>query len=114
MGPRPLRTTADKSIEDVSSAYIKLGYTSEHAELLAVEAADGPDDYILNLHKAAMTSATSSEKAELCKALTLIGLSRHSVIMQRLGNSGQTILTVDEAYSALSAPKDSIDDGLIM
>ncbi len=34
--------------------------------------------------------------------------------MKRLGGSGQTFLSVDEAYRALSAPKESIDDGLIM
>lgn len=34
--------------------------------------------------------------------------------MKRLGGSGQTFLSFDEAYRALSAPRDSIDDGLIM
>lgn len=34
--------------------------------------------------------------------------------MINLGRSGKTDMSVDDAYSALSAPKESIDDGLIM
>lgn len=102
------------SAEDVANAYVRIGYTQDHAEALSVEAEDAPDDYILDLHKKAMTASSTSEKPEISRALVLIGKSRNSELMQKLGHSGQTILSVDDAYQALSAPRDSIDDGLIM
>jgi ubiquitin carboxyl-terminal hydrolase 25/28 len=48
------------------------------------------------------------------QALELIGRERNNAMMRRLGGSGGSLLSLEEAYAALSAPADSIDDGLIM
>ena len=99
----------------MQSAYARVGYTQDQIDLILVEAADAPEAYILDLHRKAMQTATSAtERAEIGQALLLIGRARNSETMKRLGGSGQTFLSVDEAYRALSAPKNSIDDGLIM
>ena len=82
---------------------------------IGVEATEAPESYILDLHKKAMQASSNAvERSELAQVLTLIGRDRDSDIMKRLGGSGQTFLSVDEAYRALSAPRESIDDGLVM
>ena len=97
------------------NAYKRIGYDDSHATLIGVEPEDAPEDYILNLHKTAMQSASAGwERNEICSALELIGRDRESKTMLRLAKSGHTFLSVDEAYAALSAPRDCIDDGLIM
>lgn len=76
---------------------------------------EAPDTYIYDLHKSAMKSATSpAERLEISEALKLIGRARKSEAMQKMAENGQTMLSVAEAYAALSAPNDSIDEGLIM
>jgi ubiquitin carboxyl-terminal hydrolase 25/28 len=100
------------STVDLDEAYRSIGY---NGELIGVDAEDAPEDYILSVHKSAMGNTTSAaERQRLSEALVLIGKARGSATMQRLGEGGQTSLSVDEAYAALSAPRDSIDDGLIM
>lgn len=80
-----------------------------------VEAEDAPDEEILRMHRVAVQSALDSkDKAFMCLALDLIGRHRKNHDMRRLGGSGQSLMSVEEAYAALSAPADSIDDGLIM
>jgi ubiquitin carboxyl-terminal hydrolase 25/28 len=34
--------------------------------------------------------------------------------MRLMGERGQTVMSVDDAYNALGAPRDAVDDGLIM
>lgn len=86
-----------------------------HGEDIGIDASEAPDSYILDLHKTAIqATTTAAQRSELAQALTLLGRERDSEVMKRLGGSGQTFLSVDEAYAALSAPKQSIDDGLIM
>ncbi|OCF36740.1 hypothetical protein I316_01336 [Kwoniella heveanensis BCC8398] len=96
-------------------AYDAIGYTSSHAEEICVMPHEAPEDYILNMHKKAVQAATSpNERWELSRALLLIGRERKSELMQRLGDSGQTLMSVEEAYAALSCPMDAVDDGLLM
>jgi ubiquitin carboxyl-terminal hydrolase 25/28 len=100
---------------DIQAAYARIGFTQEQVDLIGVEAAEAPESYILDLHKKAVQASSSpAERPEIAQALTLIGRERNSEVMRRLGRSGQTHLSVDEAYAALSAPRNSIDDGLIM
>lgn len=100
---------------DLEQAYARIGYTKEYADAITVEADEAPPDEILKMHREANQRATNpSERAEVSQALKLIGKHRKDSMMERLGGSGQTVMSVDEAFSALSAPRDSIDDGLIM
>jgi ubiquitin carboxyl-terminal hydrolase 25/28 len=86
-----------------------------HASTISVEPQEAPEDYILELHKNKTRAATSaSERSALSQALTLIGRDRNSDVMIRLGENGQSFLSVNEAFSELSAPLDSVDEGLIM
>ncbi|WVF71581.1 hypothetical protein IAT40_006389 [Kwoniella sp. CBS 6097] len=103
------------TIDDVQKAYDAIGYTSSHAEMITVHAQEAPEEYILDMHKKAMQAATSPhERSELSRALILIGRERGSEVMKRLGESGQTLMSVEEAYAALSCPMDAVDDGLLM
>jgi len=80
-----------------------------------VEPEDAPEDYLLQLHKNATAASTNAvERTRLARALTLIGNTRNSELMTQLGGSGQTFLSLEEAYRSLSAPRDSVDDGLIL
>lgn len=82
---------------------------------IGVEPEDAPDEYILNQHRTATQAAsTQADKAECARALTLIGRARGSETMIRLGESGQTVMSVSEAYAALSCPQDAVDDGIVM
>lgn len=67
------------------------------------------------MHKKAVQATTNAAaRSDLAEALSLIGRDRGDSLMLRLARSGDTFLSLDEAYAALSAPRDSIDDGLIM
>lgn len=67
------------------------------------------------MHREATQKAGNQQEIkEISSALAVIGKHRKNAMMVRFGESGQSLMTVDEAYAALSAPKDSIDDGLIM
>ena len=100
---------------DVKTAYGLIGYTPEYARVICVDADEAPDDEILKMHRqASQQASTQQEKQELSTALATIGKHRKNAMMVRFGESGKSLMTVDEAYAALSAPKDSIDDGLIM
>ncbi|KAK8864283.1 hypothetical protein IAR55_001529 [Kwoniella newhampshirensis] len=115
-----LRVATERSLDkyssdDIDRAYQTIGYTSQHVEVIGVDAPEAPDDYVLDLHKRAVQTATSTqEKQDLARALVLLGRERNSDLMKRLGGSGQALISVDEAYAALSAPRDAVDDGLIM
>lgn len=100
---------------DVDAAYAKIGYTTEYAQVICVEPDEAPDDEILKMHReATQKAADQQDRQEISSALAIIGKHRKNAMMVRFGESGQSLMTVDEAYAALSAPKDSIDDGLIM
>ena len=101
-------------LADLRDAYARIGFTREYADTITVEPEEAPDHHILELHKTAAQGASASYRRELSQALLLIGRERQSESMQQLGQSGETFLSVDDAYAALSAPKESIDDGLIM
>lgn len=64
--------------------------------------------------EASQKAANHQDRQEISLALAVIGKHRKNAMMVRFAESGQSLMTVDEAYAALSAPKDSIDDGLIM
>lgn len=92
-----------------------IGYTTEYAQTICVEADEAPDDEILKMHREATQKASNQQdRQEISSALATIGKHRRNAMMVRFGESGQSLMTVEEAYAALSAPKDSIDDGLIM
>lgn len=100
---------------DLEQAYARIGYTKEYATAITVEADEAPDDEILKMHRdSTQRAGNPSERAEVSQALKMIGIHRKNSMMERLGGTGQSIMSVDEAFSALSAPRDSIDDGLIM
>jgi ubiquitin carboxyl-terminal hydrolase 25/28 len=99
----------------LQSAYEKIGYTDEYAMNIYVDAHEAPDEEILRMHRVAVQSVSNpADKAEMAQALEIIGKHRKNHTMRRLGGSGQSLMSVEEAYAALSAPADSIDDGLIM
>ncbi|WWC61766.1 uncharacterized protein I303_104351 [Kwoniella dejecticola CBS 10117] len=103
------------SSDEVDKAYNLIGYTPEYTETLCVLPSEAPDDHILDLHKKAVqSSSTSQEKQDLSKALIILGRERGSELMKTLGENGQTLMSVQEAYSALSCPEDAVDDGLLM
>ncbi|WWC89454.1 uncharacterized protein L201_004378 [Kwoniella dendrophila CBS 6074] len=103
------------SSDDLEKAYNLIGYTSDYAETLCVLPSEAPDSHIFDLHKKAVQSSSSaSERQNLSNALLLIGRERGSDVMKQLGESGQTLMSVQEAYSALNCPEDAIDDGLLM
>lgn len=102
-------------LDDVKEAYAKIGYDAAYAEALCVPPESAPDSHIFELHKKAMQAAPNqSERNDLSAALTLLGRERESDEMRKMGESGQTIMSVDDAYAALSAPRNAVDDGLIM
>ena len=99
----------------MQEAYEKIGYTKHYADTIFVEAHEAPDDEILRMHRVAVQSVSDPyEKTLMGLALDLIGRHRKNNQMRRLGASGKSLMSVEEAYAALSAPSDSIDDGLIM
>ncbi|ORY34116.1 hypothetical protein BCR39DRAFT_518545 [Naematelia encephala] len=109
------RSLGHFTLDDVRNAYDRIGYTRDHADTISVEPHESPDDYILDMHKNAMQATTSqAERGEVSRALALIGQHRHSQALIKMGESGRTAISVDEAYSALSAPRDAVDDGLIL
>ncbi|WRT66247.1 uncharacterized protein IL334_003200 [Kwoniella shivajii] len=115
-----MRVATERSLEkytsdDVDRAYNLIGYTSDYAETLCVLPHEAPDSHILDLHKKAIQAATTSNaKQDIARALIIIGKERNSDIMRQLGETGQTLMSVQEAYSALNCPEDAIDDGLLM
>ena len=104
------------ALADVEAAYDRIGYNSHHASDIGVEAADAPDSYILTRHRDAIHAASRdpAERSAIHRALQIIGLERKSEQLQEFGKEGKIFMSVDDAYAELSAPKDSIDDGLIM
>lgn len=67
------------------------------------------------MHQVAMKSCTTpSDRAEISQAIQLLGRHRKNAEMQRLGRAGSSLPTVEEAYEALSAPHDAVDDGLVL
>lgn len=99
----------------MNQAYDKIGYTKSYADSIFVEAEEAPDDEILRMHRVAVQSVSDpADKTAMDQALELIGRNRMNGTMRRLGKSGQSLMSLEEAYAALSAPPDSIDDGLIM
>ncbi|ORX36800.1 hypothetical protein BD324DRAFT_627205 [Kockovaella imperatae] len=108
------RSMGRYTIADLREAYSKIGFTPEYASEITVEPEEAPDSHILELHKKACMAATTAERREISQALVLIGRDRDSQELQDLGKSGETFMSLDDAYAALSAPRDSIDDGLIM
>ncbi|WVQ72603.1 hypothetical protein IAR50_002161 [Cryptococcus sp. DSM 104548] len=115
-----LKVAMEKSMDkftenDLLRAYSLIGYTSEHAETICVAPHEAPDEYILDMHKTAIQACTSpSARQDVNKALAKIGKARESTMMQDMAEKGQTTVSVQEAYEALSAPRDAVDDGLIM
>jgi ubiquitin carboxyl-terminal hydrolase 25/28 len=102
-------------VDDLEEAYNKIGFSATYAREISVEPKEAPDSEILRMHQVAMKSCTNpADRAEISQAIELIGRHRKNSEMQRLGRSGKTILTVEEAYEALSAPQDAVDDGLIL
>nr|ODN88380.1 hypothetical protein L203_02993 [Cryptococcus depauperatus CBS 7841] len=100
---------------DVNRAYDLIGYTLSHAKEICVPPQDAPDEYILNMHKNAIQACTSpSQRLEINQALVLIGKERGNDEIKAMGEKGQTVVSVEEAYEALSAPRDAVDDGLMM
>lgn len=92
-----------------------IGYTPEHAREISVEPQEAPEHYVLDQHKSAMKAATTpGRRQDISNALKIIAKDRNSSVMMTLAENGQTMLTPEEAYAALSAPQDSIDEGLIM
>lgn len=118
MGKYTLSESRSKShadTGDISAAYAKIGYDDAYAEVICVTADDAPDNHIFEMHKkATQAAANQTERNELSQALALIGKHRGSAEMRRMGESGQTMMSVEDAYAALSAPRDAVDDGLIM
>jgi ubiquitin carboxyl-terminal hydrolase 25/28 len=111
----PCMLTATDEADEVQQAYARIGYTVEHASEIDVEASDAPVEYILDLHKKAVTASTSSvERQEVFDALKLIGRHRGSDEILGYANEGKTVMSVQDAYEALSCPMDAVDDGLIM
>lgn len=99
----------------MARAYQLIGYDDAHADKIGVDGVDAPQDYILKMHKEAVQAANSGvQRSDLAEALKLIGKDRDDALMMRLARSGDTFLSVEDAYQALSAPQDCIDDGLIM
>ncbi|EIW70776.1 hypothetical protein TREMEDRAFT_68214 [Tremella mesenterica DSM 1558] len=109
------RSMGAYTASDIQGAYARIGYDQAHAASIEVEAHDAPDEYILDMHKKTMqASSSASDRAEISAALVLIGRERRSENIQQIGRGGQTFISVEDAYSALSAPRDCIDDGLVM
>ena len=98
----------------MAEAYSKIGFTQDYAAEITVEPEEAPDSHILELHKRANQGASASERREISQALIIIGRDRGSKEMQDLGESGESFMSLEDAYAALSAPRNSIDDGLIM
>ncbi|KIR77297.1 ubiquitin carboxyl-terminal hydrolase 25/28 [Cryptococcus gattii E566] len=111
-----MERSLDKYTDDeVLKAYSLIGYTRQHAEDISIPPQGAPDEYILSMHKSAIQASTSSQqRQDLNKALVLIGRERRSEQLKSMGENGQTLVSVQEAYEALSAPRDAVDDGLIM
>lgn len=83
--------------------------------MICVEPDEAPDDEILKMHREATQKAGNPEQKQgLSSALAIIGKHRKNRMMVRFGETGQSLMTLDEAFAALSAPKNSIDDGLIL
>ena len=102
-------------LEELRAAYALIGYTVEHQSQVDVEPDAVPPEYVLSLHKTAVQNSSSSQaKNEIMDALKLIGRHRRSDEMVELASSGRTVMSVHEAYEALSCPMDAVDDGLIM
>nr|KIR50274.1 ubiquitin carboxyl-terminal hydrolase 25/28 [Cryptococcus bacillisporus CA1280] len=111
-----MERSLDKYTDDeVLKAYSLIGYTRQHAEDISIPPQGAPDEYILSMHKSAIQASTSSQqRQDLNKALVLIGRERRSDQLKSMGENRQTLVSVQEAYEALSAPRDAVDDGLIM
>ncbi|ODO08058.1 hypothetical protein I350_03641 [Cryptococcus amylolentus CBS 6273] len=115
-----LKVAMEKSMDkftenDLLRAYSLIGYTTDHAETICVAPHEAPNDYILDMHKKAIRACTSpSARQDVNDALAKIGKARESFMLQCMAEKGQTTVSVQEAYEALSAPRDAVDDGLIM
>ncbi|OCF60484.1 hypothetical protein L486_00117 [Kwoniella mangroviensis CBS 10435] len=108
-------TDPNSHVDDLERAYHAIGYTAEYAESIFVPCEEAPESHILELHKQAVQSASSAqEKQNLSRALVIIGRHRKSELMKNMGENGETLMTVQDAYSALNCPEDAIDDGLLM
>jgi ubiquitin carboxyl-terminal hydrolase 25/28 len=111
---RSKASKADKA-DDVTTAYDAIGYTSAYAEAISVPPEDAPDSHIYDMHKkATLAAASHAERTGLGAALATIGRHRDVYEMRRMGEAGQTLMSVDEAYCSLNAPKEALDEGLIM
>ena len=100
--------------EELQQAYDRIGFSQQHSDFIMIEPQEAPDEYILGLHRTAVHASSSpSERAGMHQALLLIGRSRKSTLLQDMAESGQTLLTVDDAYQALGVNRETPDDMII-
>lgn len=102
--------------DDLDSAYEKIGLGRNEVEAIAVPREDIPIDYILSQHREAMNKVfDSTSRAELSRALLLIGQERNNEQLMELGRSGEAFLSLDDAYKEFGLSRDSnIDDELLI
>lgn len=82
---------------------------------IGVPPEEAPGEYILDLHRKKVQAAASSYgRAELSKALLIIGKERDDAMMVRLAKENKTFVSVQDAYAAFGAPGDCTDEGLVM
>jgi len=97
---------------DITASYELIGYNEAD---IGIPPEDAPADYILDLHKRTFQAAVDQhERVNISNALAIIGKEREDRVMVRLARWGETFLSVDDAYAALGAPRESTDEGLIM
>ncbi|WVQ82427.1 hypothetical protein IAT38_004555 [Cryptococcus sp. DSM 104549] len=100
---------------EVDNAYNLIGFTAEYADLVCITAEEAPASQILKMHKEAIDKASSaSERSALSKALVVIGKQRRDQEMIKMGETETAMMSVKEAYEALSAPMDAVDEGVLM
>jgi hypothetical protein len=96
---RVRQTVTELTAGDITRAYATIGYTEDHTVLICVSPQESPDEYILTMHKQAMKNAKSpADRSAVSEAITIIGTSRNNEIMKEYGRTGQTMITVEDAY----------------
>ncbi|KAL1413629.1 ubiquitin-specific protease ubp2 [Vanrija albida] len=115
-----IRVATERSMDrytddEVDEAYSLIGCTPEHVSTIMVEREEMPVEHLLDLHRSAMSSASDSKRAEISRALFIIGKDRRNDMMVELGKSGGSYLSLDQAYREFNLSRDTpIDDEMLI
>jgi len=102
--------------EELDAAYDRIGVTQQYVTDVLVDREDIPNEVILEMHRKAMdATSNSTARAEISRALTMIGKDRNDPVMIQFGRNGGVYLSLTQAYKEFNTTRESgVDDDLLI